>query len=94
MMNEAGKIRCSLLMGKSRVSQLKPVTIPRLELTASTVSVKVTNLLKKEIEMKSLGEYFLADSQVVLGYIKNETKKFHVYVANQIQTIRNQSDVE
>ena len=47
-MNEAGKIPCSLIMGKSRVSPLIPVTIPRLELTAATVSVKVANLFKKE----------------------------------------------
>ena len=34
---------------------------------------------------------YYTDSKVVLGYIKNDTRRFHVYVANRVQTIRNLS---
>lgn len=30
-----------------------------------------------------------SDSSVVLGYIANDAKKFHVFVANRVQQIRN-----
>ena len=34
---------------------------------------------------------YYTDSKVVLGYINNDTRRFHVYVANRVQTIRNLS---
>ena len=37
-------------------------------------------------------EFFWTDSQVVLGYIKNEARRFHVFVANRVQKIRNSTD--
>ena len=39
--NTEGTKHCAFLMGKSRVAPLKVVTIPRLELTAAVVAVKV-----------------------------------------------------
>ena len=44
--NEAGDVAVSLVMGKSRVALSKVTTIPRLELVAATVSVKVAALVK------------------------------------------------
>lgn len=38
-------------------------------------------------------EVFWTDSKVVLGYINNDSKRFHVYVANRVQQIRDQTSV-
>ena len=46
MVNKEGKINCCLLLGKARVVPKKFVSIPGLELTAATLSVKVAKLLK------------------------------------------------
>ena len=35
---------------------------------------------------------FYTDSKVVLGYIQNESRRFYVYVANRVQTIRKMSN--
>ncbi|XP_028413668.1 uncharacterized protein LOC114536524 [Dendronephthya gigantea] len=66
-----GKVHCSFVLGKSRVTPLKVVTVPRLELTAAVVSVKVSEQLHRELDMMITKEFFSTDSQVVLGYIGN-----------------------
>ncbi|XP_077978095.1 uncharacterized protein LOC144433628 [Glandiceps talaboti] len=82
------RVHCSLVSGKARVAPTKVVTIPRLELTAAVVSSNMSSMLKEELEFTVDREYFWTDSQVVLGYIANEARKFHIFVANRIQRIR------
>ena len=51
MIDVNGQVFTTLIMAKSRVSPMKTVTIPRLELTAALVSVKVSNFLRKELKI-------------------------------------------
>ena len=74
-------------MGKARVAPLKPVTIPRLELTAAAVSVRVSQWLVPELDYEEVTEFFWTDSKVVMGYIRNVTRHFHIFVANRVQQI-------
>lgn len=92
LVNNEGQVHCSFVMGKARVTPLKHVTIPRLELTAALLSVKVSTMLQQELEYESLTDVFYTDSQVVLGYIKNDARRFHVFVANRVQQIRQGSN--
>ena len=88
MIDENQNIVTSLVMAKSRVVPLKPITIPRLELTAAVVAVKVGAFLNKELNYESIKHFYWTDSKVVLGYIANETRRFHIFVANRVQQIR------
>ncbi|XP_043234098.1 uncharacterized protein LOC122387733 [Amphibalanus amphitrite] len=87
-----GKTHCSFLAGKARVTPLKTVTIPRLELTAATVAVRLDAQLKRELEVAVDSTTFWTDSSTVLRYIKNRTSRFHTYVANRVQVIQQHSD--
>ena len=92
LVNEEGNIHCAFLFGKSRVTPRKAVTIPLLELSAATMSVRHDRMLKREIEIPlSMPSMFWSDSMSVLRYIKNETKRFHTFVANRISMIRDGS---
>ena len=44
-----------------------------------------------ELQYERVEEIFWTDSKVVLGYIKNDSKRFHVFVANHVQQIRDQT---
>ena len=91
LVDDKGQVHCSLIMGKARVAPLKMVTIPRLELTAAVVSVRVSDMPRQELQYERVEEIFWTDSKVVLGYIKNDSKRFHVFVANRVQQIRDQT---
>ena len=86
--NEKGDIHCAFLMGKARVAPVKTMTIPRLELTAATVSVRVGEMIAKELDEPAESKTYWTDSTTVLKYIRNNKKRFHVFVANRVQTIR------
>ena len=40
LVNEKGRILCSLVMGKARVASLRYISLPRMELVAATLLVK------------------------------------------------------
>ena len=86
--DENGCCHVSFLMGKSRVVPLKQISIPRLELTAALVSARVSQFLNKELKL-DVENIFWTDSNVVLGYIGNDAKRFHTFVSNRVQEIRN-----
>lgn len=53
--NEEGDVHCVLIMAKSRVS--KVITIPRLELRESVVSVKAVKLIREQLSYTDFEEY-------------------------------------
>lgn len=86
------EVHCSLVVGKSRVAPTKVTTVPRLELSAAVVAVRTSDMLKKELEIECLQEFFWTDSRVVLGYINNEARRFHVFVANRVERIKQSTE--
>ena len=84
----SSSVHCSFVIGKARVAPKKTVTIPRLELNAALLSAKMSLLLRKELSVSLTGEYFWTDLRVVLGYVNNESRRFHTFVANRVKLIR------
>ena len=89
LVDDTNKVHCAFAMGKSRVAPLKPKTIPRLELTAAVCSVRISQQIHRELEYQIDEDFYWTDSKVVLGYISNESRRFHVFVSNRVQEIQN-----
>ena len=92
LVNNANQVHVSLLMGKARVALLKSISIPRRKLTAAVISVNVASMLSRDLNYFNLVKVFYTDSSVVLGYIHNEARRYHTYVSNRAQQIRDSSD--
>ena len=83
MINKNGDVHCCLIFGKSRVAP-EYVSLPRLELTFANLSVKVSNMLRRELDIPVTSEEFWSDSQVILGYIL-DNKCQHSSKRNNVQ---------
>ena len=93
LVDEKGKIHGSLVMGKSSVAPVKYISVPRLELVATKLSVKISVMLREELQFPDLKEMYWTDSKAVLGYIKNQSKRFKIFVANRVEMIVENSQV-
>ena len=81
LVSNEDRVHCSFLFGKSRVASLKAISVPRLELSAATVSVRQDRMLKEELGMPlNCESVFWSDSMSVLRYVKNESTRFHTFV--------------
>ena len=94
VISESG-VRVTLVMGKSRVAPIKPISIPRLELTAALVAAKLGQFLKEEFDFKDAPTtYFWTDSMTVLRYLRNVSSRFKVFVAHRVQQIQDLTNIE
>ena len=69
LVNEAGDIHCALLMSKSKLTPIKYQTIPRLELSAAAMSVKLDQQLRRELDFDITRTVYWTDSMLVLHYL-------------------------
>lgn len=73
LIDDRQQVHCSLVMNKSRVAPLKAITIPRLELTDVVVSVKVSHIIQRELDLLTVTNFYLTDSKIDIGYISNDS---------------------
>jgi hypothetical protein len=88
IVDKRGRVHCSFVMGKSRLTPLKAVTIPRMELSAAVVATRLDRIIRSESDLEIDRSYFWTDSTCVLRYIHNEATRFQTFVANRITKIR------
>lgn len=86
--NSKLEVHTSFIMGKSRVAPLKHTTMPRMELTAAVLAVRMDRMIKAELQLALENSIFWTDSTSTLKYIQNENKRFKTFVANRVNTIR------
>lgn len=83
-----------LVLGKAKVAPKSGHTIPRLELCAAVLAVEVYRAIHEHLELNFEEVRFFTDSKVVLGYIKNRSRRFYTYVSNRVAKILHLSKPE
>ncbi|XP_043234664.1 uncharacterized protein LOC122387998 [Amphibalanus amphitrite] len=83
---EDGGIEVSIVVAKSRVAPTKRLTIPRLELQAAVLGVRMAADLMKEARIKIKSATFWTDSKNVLAWIKSrEVPRLGRYLRRHVQ---------
>ena len=92
LVDSTNHVHVTLISSKARVTPLKSVTVPRLELQAARGAIELCQKVESELNLSNPRKFFYSDSEVVLSYIKNTEARYHTYVANRIDQIRDGSD--
>jgi hypothetical protein len=93
-----GRILVRLVIAKTRLSPLKAISIPRLELCGAIVGTRLAERAIKPLESgpdaKTLKVTYWTDSMNVLYWICRPGKQFKPYVANRVGEIQEKTHTD
>ena len=88
-----GFVRCLFLLEKFRLAPIKSISIPKLELTATVLAIRLSCLLKAELDLPVVLTFW-TNSTAILHCIKNNTKRFPVFVAICLAIIEQNTELD
>jgi len=80
-----------LIASRSRVAPLKQISIPRLELVACVLAVRLGCKVCAVLNLGKSCLRFWTDSLNVIAWIKNQSRKFNPFIANRVSEIQSNS---
>ncbi|XP_053691781.1 uncharacterized protein LOC128740267 [Sabethes cyaneus] len=86
-------VECALVGAKTRVAPLKFLSIPRSELQAAVIGVRLADSILKSLSIHVRQRTFWTDSKDVLCWIRSDHRRFSQFVAFRISEILETTDV-
>ncbi|XP_067634632.1 uncharacterized protein [Eurosta solidaginis] len=83
----------TLIAAKSKVAPLKPISIPRLELQAAVVGVRLTQKVIKIRGLEHRNTTYWSDSKTVLQWLNMDPRSFQQFVMHRVGEILESSDM-
>ena len=80
------------IAAKSRVSPLKQLTIPHLELQAAVLASRLAKSIQEESRIQFKDVKFFTDSTITLAWIQSPSRSFKPFVSSRVGEIQSNTD--
>ena len=80
------------MAAKTRVAPSKALSIPRLELMAAVIGVRLSSKISSVMDMKMDQSVFWSDSVNVLWWVRGRSREFKLFVSNRVGEIQSSTD--
>ncbi|XP_053686496.1 uncharacterized protein LOC128736038 [Sabethes cyaneus] len=91
---EGDVIECSFVAAKTRVAPLKFLSIPRSELQAAVLGVRLADTILTSLSINVRKRYFWSDSKDVLCWLKSDHRRYSPFVAFRVSEILESTDID
>lgn len=86
-------VTVTLVAAKCKVAPLKPLSIPRMELQAALIGVRLANTVQKIHRLRISSRYWWSDSKTVLQWLRLDPRNFQQFVMHRVGEILEHSNV-
>ena len=87
-----GQLSVALVTAKARVTPIKSVSIPRLELMAAVLGVRLAETVPEKLEIPLSQHTLWSDRMDVIYWIQGHPRRLKPFVANRVAEIQRKSD--
>ncbi|XP_063389642.1 uncharacterized protein LOC134675361 [Cydia fagiglandana] len=87
--NPEGTRTSALVAAKARVSPLRVVSIPRMELQSCVLATRLAETIVKESDYVIKERFFWSDSKTALTWIRADPRRYKTFVAHRLAEIEN-----
>ncbi|XP_062713078.1 uncharacterized protein LOC134290086 [Aedes albopictus] len=92
--SDEGSPRCALVAAKTKVTPLKPQSVPRNELCAAVIGVRLLRSIQENHSIPVQKRYMWTDSTTVLAWLRADPRKFRQFVAFRVAEIQSETSVD
>ena len=81
---EDGSTSCQLVVAKTRVTPIKTVSIPRLELCAAEMVAELLYVTQQTLQIPDVQLWAWSDSTIAIAWLRGSPSCYKTYVANRV----------
>ena len=89
---QSGTVTTRLVMSKPKVTPLKAISVPRIELMAAIVGLQIADTASQNLGIPKEKRVFWSDSLDVLYWVRGRSRRFKLFASNRVGEVQTKTD--